>query len=84
MFESFLSAARLDASSIGIIGGADGPTAIFVTGPVGDLMNALSLGARGMAGILAVMALIALIVWALPHLTAALEKKDQDNQKPEE
>lgn len=83
MFESFLSAAKLDASSVGIIGGADGPTAIFVTGfvtgPVGDLMNALSLAAKGMAGILAVMAFIALIVWALPHLTAALEKKDNEN-----
>ncbi len=83
MLESFL----LDASSIGIIGGADGPTAVFVTGVVtggDDVLNALSLGARGMAGIFVVMTLIALIVWALPHLTAVLEKKESDNQKPEE
>ena len=33
----------MNASSIGIIGGADGPTAIFVTGsPVGTILMMLS------------------------------------------
>ncbi|MCI8622986.1 MAG: sodium ion-translocating decarboxylase subunit beta [Provencibacterium sp.] len=61
------------ASSVGIIGGADGPTAIFVTGFVsGDtkgLFSALTLAWQGMAGIFVVMVAIAAIVWLLSRMT---------------
>ena len=32
---------KLNAMSVGIIGGADGPTAIFVTGPGGGMSTVL-------------------------------------------
>lgn len=44
----------MEASSIGIIGGADGPTAIFVAGKLWPIIVAVGLGAA---------ALIALGVW---------------------
>lgn len=44
----------MQASSIGIIGGADGPTAIYVTGRIWPLL---------VTAVLGVAALIALGVW---------------------
>ncbi|WMJ82830.1 sodium ion-translocating decarboxylase subunit beta [Oscillospiraceae bacterium LTW-04] len=44
----------MDASSIGIIGGADGPTAIFVAGKIWPIIVMAGFGA---------VALIALGVW---------------------
>lgn len=49
-----LSSCGKEAASIGIIGGADGPTAIFVTSNM-NWLNAL--------GILALIILVALIVY---------------------
>lgn len=43
------------ASSVGVIGGADGPTAIFVTGSRGGILSTLLLIAGGICGILAVV-----------------------------
>lgn len=50
----------MESSSIGIIGGADGPTSVFITGNV--MMLPLLIGA-------AVLALVAVggIVWAVSH-----------------
>lgn len=56
------------ASSIGVIGGADGPTAVFVSeNPeyVGNIMEALGIMGKGMLGIFVVIGIIALIVVAL-------------------
>jgi len=51
-------AAEADASalssSVGIIGGADGPTAIFVTGDWGGIISTLLLIAGGICGLIAV------------------------------
>lgn len=50
-----LSQANLDAASVGIIGGADGPTAIFVTSKVGidwDLVIMILLLILGLVGFL--------------------------------
>ena len=47
--------------SIGIIGGADGPTAIFVTAPDGYFTQQMA-----MAGILFIMSLLG--YWALSHI----------------
>ena len=51
-------AAEVDApilsSSVGIIGGADGPTAIFVTGDWGGIISTLLLIAGGICGVVAV------------------------------
>lgn len=62
----------LNAASIGVIGGADGPTAIFVASGGGKLSDALTLAWQGMTGIFVVMIAIALFVWLLSKLT---EKK---------
>ncbi len=58
---------QIVASSIGVIGGADGPTAVFVTAKPGmeNVMEALGIMGKGMLGIFAVVGLIALIVLAL-------------------
>ncbi len=56
------------ASSIGVIGGADGPTAVFVTeNPeyMHNITEALGIMGKGMLGIFVVIGLIALIVMAL-------------------
>ncbi len=58
MFANLLTKA---ASSIGIIGGADGPTAVFVTGS-DTVMEALNIMGKGMLGIFVVIGLIAIIV----------------------
>ena len=61
MIQHLLSA----ASSIGIIGGADGPTAVFVTeNPdyMNNIMEALGIMGKGMLGIFVVIGLIAIIV----------------------
>ena len=42
------------SSSIGIIGGADGPTAIFVTGSWGGILSTLLLIAGGSCGVIAI------------------------------
>lgn len=56
-------------SSIGIIGGADGPTAVFVTGLNMDNVNqALEIMGKGMLGIFVVIGLIAIIVTMLSRL----------------
>jgi Na+-transporting methylmalonyl-CoA/oxaloacetate decarboxylase beta subunit len=56
-------------SSIGVIGGADGPTAVFVTGPNMDNVNqALDIMGKGMLGIFVVIGLIAIIVTVLSRL----------------
>lgn len=62
----------LNAASIGVIGGADGPTAILVASGAGKLSDALTLAWQGMTGIFVVMVAIALFVWLLSKLT---EKK---------
>jgi Na+-transporting methylmalonyl-CoA/oxaloacetate decarboxylase beta subunit len=46
------------ASSVGVIGGADGPTAIFVTGSRGGILSTLLLIAGGICGILAVVKIL--------------------------
>ncbi|MCI8442808.1 MAG: sodium ion-translocating decarboxylase subunit beta [Provencibacterium sp.] len=61
--------AVLNAASIGVIGGADGPTAIFVASSGGALSDALTLAWQGMTGIFVVMIAIALFVWLLSRLT---------------
>lgn len=56
-------------ASIGVIGGADGPTAVFVTGLNMDNVNqALSIMGKGMLGIFVVIGLIAIIVTVLSRL----------------
>ncbi len=56
-------------SSIGVIGGADGPTAVFVTGLNMDNVNqALDIMGKGMLGIFVVIGLIAIIVTVLSRL----------------
>ena len=56
-------------ASIGIIGGADGPTAVFVTGLNMDHVNqALHIMGKGMLGIFVVIGLIAMIVAVLSRL----------------
>ena len=47
-----------NGSSIGIIGGADGPTAIFVTGSWGGIVSTLLLIAGGICGIIAVVTIL--------------------------
>jgi pullulanase len=44
-----------NGASVGIIGGADGPTAIFVTGNWGGVISTLLLIAGGICGIIAVV-----------------------------
>ena len=54
------------ASSIGVIGGADGPTPGFLTsGPNPHITEALGIMGKGMLGIFVVIGIIALIVLAL-------------------
>lgn len=55
IFPLYLSGCNNEAASIGVIGGADGPTAIFVT----SKMNWL--GVCGLIGVIIVAALVALI-----------------------
>lgn len=56
-------------ASIGAIGGADGPTAVFVTGLNMDNVNqALNIMGKGMLGIFVVIGLIAIIVTVLSRL----------------
>jgi len=50
------------ASSIGIIGGADGPTEIFVAENWDNVRQALGIMGKGMLGIFVVIGLIAIIV----------------------
>ena len=51
------------ASSIGVIGGADGPTAVFVTSGLNpNVTEALGIMGKGMLGIFVVIGLIAIIV----------------------
>ncbi len=45
--------------SIGIIGGSDGPTAVFVTGVTGDWRKVIALGA---AAVLLVLGVIAVVI----------------------
>ena len=54
----------LSAGSIGIIGGADGPTAVFVTSGINmdNINQALNIMGKGMLGIFVVIGLIAVIV----------------------
>ena len=55
----------------GVIGGADGPTAIFTTGTVGvaeNLSGAVQILGQGMASIFVVLGLIAVVVAALKKL----------------
>lgn len=56
---------HLVSSSIGVIGGADGPTAVFVTDNpeyMKNIMEALGIMGKGMLGIFVVIGLIAIIV----------------------
>ncbi len=53
------------ASSIGVIGGADGPTEIFVTENWDNVLQALGIMGKGMLGIFVVIGLIAIIVAVL-------------------
>lgn len=54
------------AGSIGVIGGADGPTAVFVTSSLNpNITEALGIMGKGMLGIFVVIGIIALIVAAL-------------------
>ena len=57
IFASYLSGCNNEAASIGIIGGADGPTAIFVTSKI----NWLSV--YGLIGVVIVTILVALIIY---------------------
>lgn len=54
-------------SSVGVIGGADGPTAVFVTGDP-DLIQALDIMGKGMLGIFVVIGLIAIIMTLLARI----------------
>lgn len=63
---NFLNGLMMNA---GVIGGADGPTAIFVTGNK-DLFHALTLLWQGMTGIFVVMIVISLIVYLLSKVTS--------------
>lgn len=54
-------------SSVGVIGGADGPTAVFVTGDP-DLFQALDIMGKGMLGIFVVIGLIAIIMTLLARI----------------
>lgn len=54
-------------SSVGVIGGADGPTAVFVTGD-SDLIQALDIMGKGMLGIFVVIGLIAIIMTLLARI----------------
>ncbi len=54
------------ASSIGVIGGADGPTAVYVTSGLNpNITEALGIMGKGMLGIFVVIGIIALIVLVL-------------------
>ena len=64
----FKLGAILGAASVGIIGGADGPTTIYIASG-GRLSDALTLAWQGMTGIFIVMVAIALFVWVLSKLT---------------
>lgn len=76
MFKALMNLfSAAEASSVGVIGGSDGPTAIFVAAADNDLLKALSLTWKGMLGIFTVMVVIALIVRILPGLTSVFEKK---------
>lgn len=77
LVSALLSVAK-NAASVGVIGGADGPTAVMVTGP-SDLMNALTLAWQGMTGIFVVMVVISLIVYALSKLGSHSGKNDGGN-----
>lgn len=56
-------------ASIGIIGGADGPTAVFVAGPnMENVTKALNIMGKGMLGVFVVIGLIAVIVTLLGRL----------------
>lgn len=60
------------ASAIGIIGGADGPTAIYVSGPAG-----LSLPAALLLSILLTVAGVAVIFAVLHRRERARKKKER-------
>lgn len=56
-------------ASIGIIGGADGPTAVFVAVPdMENVAKALNIMGKGMLGVFVVIGLIAVIVTLLGRL----------------
>lgn len=57
-------------ASIGLIGGADGPTAVFVTTGLNmdNVNQALNIMGKGMLGIFVVIGLIAIIVTVLSRL----------------
>lgn len=63
--------------SASVIGGADGPTAIFVTGK-SDLFHALTLLWQGMTGIFVVMIVISLIVYLLSKITSPKEGEGKE------
>lgn len=55
--------------SVGMIGGADGPTSVFVVGSLpDDLAEALRIMGNGMLGIFVVIGLIAMIVALLGRM----------------
>lgn len=59
----------LDLLSVGIIGGEDGPTAVFVSFPnMENVTKALDIMGKGMLGIFVVIGLIAVIVTVLGRL----------------
>ena len=49
---------KLNAMSVGIIGGADGPTAIFVTGPSGGTLSTVLLIAAALCFAVAIVKII--------------------------
>ncbi len=52
--------------SIGIIGGADGPTVVFVSWPnMDNVVQALNIMGKGMLGIFVVIGIIAIIMTVL-------------------
>ncbi len=53
-------------ASAGVIGGADGPTSVYITG---DLAEALHIMANGMLGIFVVIGLIAILVALLTRVS---------------
>ena len=65
----FKLGAMLSTANVGIIGGADGPTIIYVASSGGNLSDALTLAWQGMTGIFVVMIAIALFVWGLSKLS---------------